>query len=335
MVPVEDSESQSIDDPPLNFRGLEFVDSMQRYPLPLKAGNGNITATEMHEVSAASSEKVLRKCLKRDGYLLVRGALEGEHILEARRAVLDDLKEHGFIRDSTEAGILLPDGKLPSLLDRQDLAHHPKVQAVLENSKLRTLATKLLQLDDTERSEDGPSRKKRKRSKAAADTAVADGCSEATPSLMTIPFKWLRAVPKDLYTGPHLDRVYLGAGSQRLLTIWMPLGDLTAEQGTLVVAAGSHRLPRFKRLREEYGQRPAGKDGTKSGWITEDPAQIPELYDIEGGIEWVAADLKAGDLIVLGLDVLHMSSTNCTDDWRLSVETRWQPAGDAYPPWFK
>ncbi len=38
-------------------------------------------------------------------------------------------------------------------------------------------------------------------------------------------YKWLRAVPPDAFTGPHMDRAYVGS-SLRRLTAWIPLGDV-------------------------------------------------------------------------------------------------------------
>ena len=33
------------------------------------------------------------------------------------------------------------------------------------------------------------------------------------------------------FTGAHTDRVYVGAGSQQVMTVWVPLGKVTPEQG--------------------------------------------------------------------------------------------------------
>jgi ectoine hydroxylase-related dioxygenase (phytanoyl-CoA dioxygenase family) len=81
-------------------------------------------------------------------------------------------------------------------------------------------------------------------------------------------FKWLRGVPQDQNTGFHLDRVYMKADTP-LLSLWLPLGDLSTAQGNLVVAPGSHRTPQFRRLRDEYGRTDVGAagNGTTSGWI--------------------------------------------------------------------
>ena len=48
--------------------------------------------------------------------------------------------------------------------------------------------------------------------------------------VVTTAFKWLRAVAPEEFTGVHTDRVFLGRGSPRLLTAWIPLGDCPVEQ---------------------------------------------------------------------------------------------------------
>ena len=55
------------------------------------------------------------------------------------------------------------------------------------------------------------------------------------------------------------------AGTARLLTAWMPLGHVPPEQGSLLVAAGSHRLPAFAPLRGGYGQSQVSKHADQLG----------------------------------------------------------------------
>ena len=44
------------------------------------------------------------------------------------------------------------------------------------------------------------------------------------PQVVTTAYKWLRAVPPTTFTGPHMDRAYVGEG--RRLTAWIPLGPV-------------------------------------------------------------------------------------------------------------
>ena len=45
----------------------------------------------------------------------------------------------------------------------------------------------------------------------------------------TYAYKWLRAVGEEEFTGAHFDSVYMGRGSQELMTAWIPLGDIPVE----------------------------------------------------------------------------------------------------------
>ena len=127
------------------------------------------------------------------------------------------------------------------LLARPDIAALPAVRAVLEHPELFKLARELL-LDDAE---------------------VAAGAEVAT-----VEYKWLRAVGRGGFTGVHTDRVYLGKGTERLLTIWIPLGATDPELGAMLVAPGSHRTRRFAAMQRSYGRGAVGADGVESGWLS-------------------------------------------------------------------
>jgi hypothetical protein len=52
----------------------------------------------------------------------------------------------------------------------------------------------------------------------------------------------------------HVVQVYMGRGSSRLHTAWIPWAVTPVELGGLVVMEGSSRLPGFARMRETYGE---------------------------------------------------------------------------------
>lgn len=93
-------------------------------------------------------------------------------------------------------------------------------------------------------------------------------------------FKWLRAMPKESFTGAHFDRVYMGRGTiDRLLTCWIPFGDNPVEMGTVAVCEGSHKLESFAPLRCTYGLLDHERDGLDgSGWFTQDPWEVCRLF---------------------------------------------------------
>jgi hypothetical protein len=244
----------------------------------------------------------LRARLQRDGYLMLRGVLPATAVRKARAFLLGELhaaKPRCFAPGipHSEARAAEGAGSL-GLLARQDLAAAPPVAAVLEAPPLFALMRRLLQAEE----------------------------------VVTSGYKWLRAVGAAQFTGLHTDRVFLGRGTPRLLTAWTPLGDVPPELGSLLVAAGSHRLPAFAALHAGYGHSQVGKDGTRSGWLTDDGGAL--AGQAGGPVDWRVAECGPGDVVVLGLDVLHMSASNETRPprIRLSCDTRWQPAGEPRDP---
>lgn len=60
----------------------------------------------------------------------------------------------------------------------------------------------------------------------------------------TLAFKWLRAVARGQFTGVHVDRVYVCQHTARMLTAWIPLGDVPTQLGGIAVCERSHRTQR-------------------------------------------------------------------------------------------
>ena len=50
-------------------------------------------------------------------------------------------------------------------------------------------------------------------------------CNQVS-EVITTGYKWLRAVCQGEFTGVHTDKVFLGRGSPRVLTAWVPLGQV-------------------------------------------------------------------------------------------------------------
>lgn len=268
------------------------------------AGTEVVQAADMRDSTdlfERSNWRQLRDRLQQDGYLMLRGVLDATSIAEARAFLLKEL--HAARPECFAPGVCCSQAraaegaKALGLLSRQDLAAAPQVAAVLESPQLFQLMAGLLQEE-----------------------------------VITTGFKWLRAVACSEFTGLHTDRVFLGRGSARLLTAWLPLGEVPPRQGSLLVAAGSHRLPAFAAVRADYGVSQVGADGTRSGWLSDSGASL--AAHIAGPVDWRVADCHPGDVVILGLDTLHMSASNeCSPSRiRLSCDTRWQPAADARDP---
>ncbi|KAJ3299839.1 hypothetical protein HK104_006576 [Borealophlyctis nickersoniae] len=367
------------------------------FPRRIAAGTGFVTVTEMTSTCPQSPPSVLRNRLQQDGYLLLRNFLPSDLVLEARRKVVRDLEEGGFLMDGSECmdAVMHPscwrDGKegvdgqgegnrapprTPDLLERQDLATSPEVKAVLEHESLFRLFEVLYSDDDADANNEAVDDSEDEDDDDDADhgSTVSESFTDEaelhqtdqpipshTPTVLTLPYKWLRAVPTGLYTGPHMDRVYLGH-LPHLLTAWTPIGACPTLLGALVVCPQSHRSRELKSLREGYGRTKVGKDGTASGWVCDDPEEIMGVVEdededegvgeevcsaeqSEDGVKsreaeaeeaastkrrtvplsWVSADFEPGDICIIDVDTLHMSATNVTRTWRITCDTRWMP----------
>ena len=141
----------------------------------------------------------------------------------------------------------------------------------------------------------------------------------------TYRFKWIRAVGNEEYTGAHYDTVYMGRGSKNLHTVWVPMGTITPELGTLAMCAGSNHLPQFEKLRQTYGKMDVDRDLVE-GWFSRDPMEIIEKF----GGQWCTTTYQPGDVIIFGMFTMHASTTNMTNRYRLSCDIRFQPRNEEF-----
>ncbi|OBZ17638.1 phytanoyl-CoA dioxygenase family protein [Bacillus sp. FJAT-26390] len=136
---------------------------------------------------------------------------------------------------------------------------------------------------------------------------------------LTYRYKWLRAVGKGDFTGAHYDIVYMGRGTQHVYTVWSPLGDVSLEMGGLAICLGSHR---FEQLKRTYGSKDSDRDGI--GHYTDDPLVITEKF----GGKWATMAFQAGDVLIFGMYLLHCSLENTTNQYRISVDARYQSVNE-------
>ena len=228
--------------------------------------------------------------LRDDGYLLLRGLVERDTVLQARSIVLEYMSERQALVPDMPVldGVMPAGGRSVPMMSSKGIAHHPRVLAALENAALFNLFEALF----------------------------------GEPAL-TYPFKWMRAVGNEQYTAAHYDFVYMGQGSQNLHTVWIPFGDLSIDHGTLAICSGSHNLESFARIRDTYGRMDVDRDRTE-GWFERDPLDIVERF----GGQWLGSDYRAGDVIMFGMHTMHASTTNLTNRFRLSCDVRYQPASE-------
>jgi hypothetical protein len=119
-------------------------------------------------------------------------------------------------------------------------------------------------------------------------------------------------------TQAHYDLVYLREGTDRVLSLWIPLGDCPNTLGGLIYLEGSHHHTLCEE-REGRLRRPAVS-------IT---ADLPALAD-EHDARWLAADYRIGDVVVHSAYIIHAALDNVNPDGliRLSTDIRYQRLSD-------
>jgi hypothetical protein len=246
---------------------------------------------ELREANALLGDvEGLRSRMGEDGYLLFRGLIDRAKVLMGREAILRYMAERDALvpNEPVLEGVMPKGGRSVPLMGHKQITHHPAVLDVLEGPEVFGLFDSFF----------------------------------GEPSA-TLDYKWLRGVGNERFTGAHYDVVYVGRGSSRLHTIWIPFGDLQVEQGTLAMCVGSHNDSGFEKLRQTYGRMDVDRDRVE-GWFTEDPLEIMTRF----GGRWLTSHFDAGDAIVFGMYTMHASTTNVTNRFRISADVRFQPAAD-------
>ncbi len=127
-------------------------------------------------------------------------------------------------------------------------------------------------------------------------------------------------------TGAHYDLTYLRGGTDKLVTAWIPIGDVPVVMGGLVYLEGSHtngRAMEAEFAREHAHLPPDERIGAfnktmnDGGWITKDLPSLAERLDAR----WLIADYEAGDVVLHSPYMIHAATTNEAADGRLRLST--------------
>ena len=254
---------------------------------------------------ADDAGELLRR-LDEDGYLYLPGYLDRDHVLQARRDLLTRMQAVGMVAPGTDPMEGVPGAESGGILHEIARASRP-LQSLLYAGRTAQLYERLF--------------------------------GEA---VRHYDFTWLRAVRPGRGTPPHGDSVFMNRGTPRLLTAWVPLGDIDLRLGGLIVLERSHQVDR---LRRDYHSRDvdaycendpesaataqAGR-WEWNGFISDDPVQLRD----DLGLRWATSQFRAGDIVTFPMYTLHGSLDNAADRLRLSCDIRYQRASEpADPRW--
>ncbi len=247
----------------------------------------------LHEVGNWSAVPgQLPELLQRDGYVLLRNALDKGAVMAARADVLQRLAAVGEIAQPAAAAVTTGTSRRAEL--------HPDLGAfwrgVCESPALRVLTH-------------GPAM-------AEISSALLGGPTKP------FDFLWLRTMLEGRASPLHFDHVYMNRGSANVVTAWVPLGDVPLEAGPLVVVEGSNR---FDDVITRYRGVDVDRDGLP-GSFPEDAVAFAASRDTR----LLTTDFRAGDVILFDMFTLHGSCDNRMGGGRvrLSCDVRWQLAGE-------
>ena len=257
----------------------------------------------LRDSSDASTDfEELRRRFAEDGYLYMKGYLDRDQVLDARSAITERL---------AAAGALDPDYPHTEAVTRKDAGYlfkpdltngNERVQKLLYSGRLTEFYRKFY-----------------------------------GEEIRHYDFTWLRAIGPGKGTNPHCDLPYMGRGTHKHMTCWLPYGDVSFELGGLMILENS-----FKRmdLLENYVYRDVDsycenknadvakvKEGkwTFTGTLSHNPPAVRNKF----GGRWLTTEYQAGDFLTFGMFQVHASLDNRTENrLRISSDTRYQRASE-------
>jgi ectoine hydroxylase-related dioxygenase (phytanoyl-CoA dioxygenase family) len=252
--------------------------------------------------SALADRSELRARLETDGYLYLKGFFPREDVLEIRRNILERLGQRDLILPSADPldAPANPEHRtafMPELAEK-----NPELESLIYGRSVMGLYESLLE---------GP--------------------------VLHYDFTWFRPIGPGLGTVPHCDLVYMGRGTHRLFTMWVPYGDVPLSLGGLMVLEGSHRKGTLLRNYlsrdvDSYCLNRSGAEQAKNsdsflwdGKLAKDPVGLRKKL----GGRWLTAEFAAGDMVTFIVTLVHGSLDNQTDQIRLSSDSRYQLASEA------
>ncbi|MBI2513151.1 MAG: phytanoyl-CoA dioxygenase family protein [Opitutae bacterium] len=251
---------------------------------------------------AADDVEELRRRLADDGYLYMRGYLDRAEVLAARASLTSRLAEAGVLDPAFPHLDAVCKPGSGYVFKPEITNNNEAVQRLLYSGRVVEFYEKLF-----------------------------------GESLRHYDFTWLRAIGPGKGTNPHCDLPYMGRGTHRHLTCWMPYGDISFTLGGLMVLEGSHKR---MDLLENYvyrdvdafcenkpKQAEAAKNGgwTFTGTLSHNPPSVRNKF----GGRWLTTEFRAGDFLTFGMFLVHASLDNRSDNrLRISSDSRYQRASE-------
>jgi len=244
-------------------------------------------------------EEAMRGALAADGYVLLRGALEAEAVMAARAEVFERLHEVDEISEPPLDGVATGNSSRPQPKDDngafwRSVSDGPALRSVTHGERL------------------------------AALTAMLHGEPASAHDLI-----YLRPTPVGRSTNLHFDFPFFAGFTERIVTSWIPFGDVPISDGPLVIVGSS---PSFSDLidplRELDFSADRSQETVQAAAYEKQNEQHPIDLARARSTRLLTTDFRAGDVVLFGMFTLHGSLDNASpiNRVRLSCDVRWQPA---------
>ncbi len=244
---------------------------------------------------------VLRHWFADHGYVLLRDVLDRDLVLAARREVFMRLEEMGEILPPAESGVSTGASRRRELAADlgafwKSVSEGPALRRVTHGQRLRELAGLLFE-------------------------------ASARPH----DYLFLRPAPVGNATNLHYDYPFFAGGASRIVTCWLPLGEIPVCDGPLAVVKHSNRFDdligpiRSARLSADPSAFAAAQDAAYQSGATDMLEFVRSRQT-----RLLTAHFQPGDLVIFGGFTMHGSLDNHSQcsRVRLSVDVRYQPAAD-------
>lgn len=238
----------------------------------------------------SSSPNSLWERLNEDGYLLLRSVIPPADILAAREEILTRLEEVGEIAPPAIEGIVT--GRSRRLEAAPDpgrfwksVSEGEALTSVTHGPEIRNLMTTLF-----------------------GEPAVGHD------------LVYLRAAAPGRALDLHYDYPFFTRTTDRVLTVWIPLGDVPVTDGPLFMIEGSNRYAEL--IREIRAIEQTAPSTRK---LSFDKSAI--AFSTERRSRILTTDFRAGDVVIFTMLMAHGSLDNCSpiNRARLSCDLRYQP----------
>ena len=275
---------------------------------------------ELYKSDPHEEISILRKRFSQNGYLYLKGLLNKDYVISFREWVFKNLKGTGLLQENYDFKYGIATNKKYCKDNKEGSAHSGRAQ----NEVVKKIISSMVRSTKYE--------------SFCSQPLLANFIDEFIGGISYLhKRKILRhTIPKSENSTPaHYDLIYLRAGTDNILTVWIPIGDIDIEEGGLMYLEGSHTEGR--KIEKEFSIKNANlskadqisafnKNMTEGGWISKD---FPNLAD-KFNSKWLVANYEAGDILIHSPYLIHASTNNQGSKGRirLSTDIRFQNVND-------